>query len=626
MFLARFDLEYIHVPGKELVVADGLSRFNLFTTSPLTSANSFLTSQDIGYESEEEMDLQALAVEVRPQPSWPRDAPPLHAADLGAADILQGWESWVDDPWYGDIVKYKATNAFPLNSELDPTERKYLRRMATKFRMWDSADGPRLLYIERNGTKSRCIQKENVENELRVLHNLHGHFATRILQREVIGKAYWPSRMKDINAYCQSCPACQAVGPLRPSTGLNPIFEMMPFDLVGIDFLGPIFPVSKRGNKYILLSVDYFSRYLIAKPTVNAKSTTVVTFIDESICTPFGNPLAFYSDNGKHFVSQETTSHLHSRGIRTATAPITHPLSVGLAERYVQMILAVYRKILQQQPDLILEWDELLPHVVNVVNTKKVTLYGVSPAELLFGFKPRFTAGDLSIDEAIRSEMLSQPNHISDVSPEATVSAIGVRLAKLDELRDAAAEIRLRRQLKQSEESAVRFANTKKVKRGDLVLLRRLAQDNQHSHKLEPRWQGPYIVHKVSPHGASAFLRELHSNSIKGRYHTNDLKLFVERQQHNTLDEPYERLFSRNETQRLQMGHQLQLSDTEIRRRANLQRELGVPMFDEDDNFQEHHPQPNPQWWEDYVHFPANTADKPDPAYWAPRQVHLDHL
>ncbi|KFY59673.1 hypothetical protein V496_05578 [Pseudogymnoascus sp. VKM F-4515 (FW-2607)] len=128
-------------------------------------------------------------------------------------------------------------------------ERRLLRRMALRFVLWDSAAALRMIYVENDGSRAWCIQQDGVEAELRVLHNLHGHFSSSILQKEVIGKAYWPTRFKDIDKYCKSCPQCQAVGPLRPSTGLNPIFELMPWDMFGMDFIGPIYPVSKRGNK-----------------------------------------------------------------------------------------------------------------------------------------------------------------------------------------------------------------------------------------------------------------------------------------------------------------------------------------------------------------------------------------
>lgn len=64
---------------------------------------------------------------------------------------------------------------------------------------------------------------------------------------------------------------------------------------------------------------------------------------------------------------------------------------------------------------------------------------------------------------------------------------VALRMAEIDELRDTAAALRLKRQMKQAEESKAEFDRKKKTKKDDLVLLRRLAQDNQHSYKLEPR-------------------------------------------------------------------------------------------------------------------------------------------
>lgn len=71
--------------------------------------------------------------------------------------------------------------------------------------------------------------------------------------------------------------------------------------------------------------------------------------------------------------------------------------------------------------------------------------------------------------------------------------------------------------------------------KGDLVLLRRLKQDNQRSPKLEPRWEGPYRISAVTNYSA-AHLSEL-NGSKKGRYHRNAVERVVA-QERNTLVTP----------------------------------------------------------------------------------------
>lgn len=92
LFLARFDLEYTHVPRKDLAIADGLSRFNKVASSPRESANAYLSCKELGYTSEEEMDVPALMVDVA-QRKWPVAGVLIVPDDLGAEEVLVGWES-----------------------------------------------------------------------------------------------------------------------------------------------------------------------------------------------------------------------------------------------------------------------------------------------------------------------------------------------------------------------------------------------------------------------------------------------------------------------------------------------------------------------------------------------------
>ncbi|KFY68915.1 hypothetical protein V496_00689, partial [Pseudogymnoascus sp. VKM F-4515 (FW-2607)] len=161
---------------------------------------------------------------------------------------------------------------------------------------------------------------------------------------------------------------------------------------------------------------------------------------------------------------------------------------------------------------------------------------------------------------------------------------------------------------------------------------RRLAQDHSHSHshKLEPRWMGPYIVQRITAQGKSAVLQELHSDEIKGKFHLNDLKLFVERKEHNSLDEPWQDHFMRNEETRLHVLRFQRNADKEISQQATIMREQGIPIDDGGEEFPQdqpkHQPQPNPVWWDEFVHHPVDTAGEHDPAYWMRRRVQLNPL
>ena len=89
---------------------------------------------------------------------------------------------------------------------------------------------------------------------------------------------------------------------------LTNIIEIELFDVWGIDFMGP-FP-SSYGNKYILVGVDYISKWVevIASPTNDAK--VVTKFLRRNIFTRFGTPRAIISDGGSHFYNHQFDNSL----------------------------------------------------------------------------------------------------------------------------------------------------------------------------------------------------------------------------------------------------------------------------------------------------------------------------
>ena len=132
-----------------------------------------------------------------------------------------------------------------------------------------------------------------------------GHFggnktAIKVLQSEF----YWPTLFKDAFEFVKSCDQCQRTGGIfkRNDMPLNPILEIEIFDVWGIDFMGPF--VSSYGKSYILLAVDYVSKWVeaVALSTNDAKS--VVNFLRKNIFTGFGTPRAIISNGGSIHITR----------------------------------------------------------------------------------------------------------------------------------------------------------------------------------------------------------------------------------------------------------------------------------------------------------------------------------
>nr|GFA66841.1 hypothetical protein [Tanacetum cinerariifolium] len=90
----------------------------------------------------------------------------------------------------------------------------------------------------------------------------------------------------------------------------------------GIDFMGP-FP-SSRGNRYLLVAVDYFSKWVEAKPLPTNDARFVVKFL-KSIFARFGTPRAIISDRGTYFSNDKFAKVMSKYGVTHRLSTAYHP-------------------------------------------------------------------------------------------------------------------------------------------------------------------------------------------------------------------------------------------------------------------------------------------------------------
>lgn len=283
-------------------------------------ADSLANQVQDEYLREEEMDAEVFNIkEVENEGLWER------------------WKEFLEDLWYGEMVEYKLTGCLRKGSS---KRSRKVKMEASKMILIDDEKSVRLGRYEGNNALAECIREFQVEGILHRFHDLHGHFAAGVMSRNMVGKFYWPGCFKDIANWCRTCDACQRLGPLQPSAKLSPIMQLQPMDMLGMDFIGPFNPQSEGNGKYIIIGVDYFSWYCWARVTTTNHGHIVESFLEKDIVRMFGWPLAVYLDNGSHFVKGVLPGILQRNGVKLFSAPITHPRSVGLSERYVQMILA----------------------------------------------------------------------------------------------------------------------------------------------------------------------------------------------------------------------------------------------------------------------------------------------
>ncbi|KAJ0520261.1 putative nucleotidyltransferase, Ribonuclease H [Helianthus annuus] len=163
--------------------------------------------------------------------------------------------------WYADIVNYLKEKV--IQPEMSFHQRRKLIA-DSKYYFWDD---PHLFRVGVDQVVRRCIAGEERMQVLRHCHEgpTGGHYGASYTARKVLDSGfYWPTVFRDAHELVRSCDACQRVGNIssRNEMPQNPMQVVEVFDIWGIDFMGP-FPMS-RGNRYILVAIDYVSKWVEA--------------------------------------------------------------------------------------------------------------------------------------------------------------------------------------------------------------------------------------------------------------------------------------------------------------------------------------------------------------------------
>jgi hypothetical protein len=118
---------------------------------------------------------------------------------------------------------------------------------------------------------------------------------------------YWPAMIEDCFKYYKGCKACQRFGDvqLAPASMLHPVVKPWPFQGWGLDFVGEIHPSSSKGHRFVLVAIDYFTKWTKAVPLRNMTHKEVIHFMLEHIVHWFGLPQTLTTDEGASFMSHQ---------------------------------------------------------------------------------------------------------------------------------------------------------------------------------------------------------------------------------------------------------------------------------------------------------------------------------
>ncbi|XP_027933467.1 uncharacterized protein LOC114188974 [Vigna unguiculata] len=189
----------------------------------------------------------------------------------------------------------------------------------------------------------KCLSEDEAEYVMNEVHNgICGmHTGRRTMKARILRAGYfWPTMEQDCEAMIRKCKGCQAHGNdvKRAPTELHSLTSPWPFAQWGMDIVRP-FPVGRAQKKFILVAVDYFTKWVEAEALANITARQVHSFVWRNIICRFGLPHTIITDNGRQFIDKKLRDFYMQVGIRHVTSSVEHPQTNGQAEAMNKVIV-----------------------------------------------------------------------------------------------------------------------------------------------------------------------------------------------------------------------------------------------------------------------------------------------
>ncbi|GKV27692.1 hypothetical protein SLEP1_g36830 [Rubroshorea leprosula] len=444
-----------------VAVSELKNRFEKFQLTKIPRAENEHADSLSKLASENSREAKSVYIEILNEPSFQTSGVMEISTDLGAP-------SWTDP-----IREYLLNGTVPG----DKQEEMKLRRKASRYTLVGD-----ILYKRSYSLPLlRCLTPYEAEYALREVHEgvCGNHVGARTLAH-------------------------------KPAEELTSLTAPWPFAQWGIDLLGP-FVKAVGGATHLVVAVDYFTKWVEARPLSCLTSRRIEDFLFSSVICRYGIPNQIIADNGPQFNCNSFRDFCSNYGIKLVFTSVYHPEANGMVESVNKAILEGIKSRLDQ---LKTKWVDELNNVLWAYRTTSRTATGETPYHLAFG------------TEAVIPVEIGVPSlRISHFEPAQNERLLRENLDFLDEVREQSRlrTLAYKQRIANLYNKRVRPRN---FRVGDLVLRKAgLTGFETRYGKLAPNWEGPYIVTEV-PHPGAYILQDAEGKRVPRVWNVNNLKKF----------------------------------------------------------------------------------------------------
>ncbi|XP_058772888.1 uncharacterized protein LOC131646985, partial [Vicia villosa] len=369
-------------------------------------------------------------------------------------------------------------------------DKKTLRRLSGSFFL----NGDVLYKRNFDMVLLRCVDRHEADM---LMHEVHeGSFGTHsnghAMSKKILRAGYyWLTMESDCYKHVKRCHKCQIYADKIhvPPTLLNVLSSPWPFSMWGIDMIGMIEPKASNGHRFILVAIDYFTKWVEAASYANVTRQVVVRFIKNNIICRYGIPSKIITDNGSNLNNKMMKELCKEFKIEHHNSSPYRPKMNGAVEAANKNI----KKIVQKMVVTYKDWHEMLPFALHGYRTSVRTSTGATPFSLVYGME-----AVLPVEVEIPSMRVLMETKLSE---DEWCQSRYDQLNLIEEKRMTAL---CHGQLYQAR---MKQAFNKKVRprefqEGDLVLKKILSFQPDSRGKWSPNYEGPYVVKRTFSGGA----------------------------------------------------------------------------------------------------------------------------